>query len=478
MDSYRKKILDVALLTPSKRAIRINNNFWTYSDLADLVRKYDQELSCLGIGSSSRVALIGDSIPEIVCFFLSLQGVGATTYLISPHTQEREVDQITVEANVDWVIDQSNDFKPYAITRNNSDISLGTSEKPTIVFFTSGSSGTPKGVQITTRNMWSTLCSILKYLPLTNDEVVVSFSTIASDFGFYNILIPLCVGATAAYVNPYQSPSNILLQLKNVKASALHAFPPILEKLCRSDRTTKRLNTVSYICTSGQKLRRSSIIEVKKLFPNASLFLNYGLTECKRVLSLDPSQLPRRMESVGKPIPGVEVSLMDESNRVIREPFSIGELWVKSDQVMKGYLDPTIPSKTCLDKHPIDGEIWLNTGDLFYFDEGGYYYFLSRKSDLIQVDGRKVPIKNIEEKLMSSKLFTESIVINLGSFEKPKLIAAVTTKYKSERGLLDLANSLLSKVGALSSILTYQEIPKTPSGKFDLKKIELDAEIR
>ena len=161
----------------------------------------------------------------------------------------------------------------------------------------------------------------------------------------------------------------------------------------RNEHTSLR-----YITNTAAALPPSKILELQAAFPGVTLYSMYGLTETKRTLYLPPGQLSTRPGSVGVPIPGTEAWLEDESGQRLG-PGGTGELVVRGRHVMRGYWES--PEATAKRFRPGlgPGERLCYSGDLFRQDEEGFFYFISRKDDIIKCRGEKVAPKEVENVL-------------------------------------------------------------------------------
>jgi len=175
-------------------------------------------------------------------------------------------------------------------------------------------------------------------------------------------------------------------------------------------RTT--LENLRYISSTGDVFHVETIDELQSQIPTTSIYVMYGLTECKRVSILKPEEYLHHKGSVGRPIPGTTIRTVDEYGTSVRTG-EIGELVVYGNHIMRGYLNDRSATlmrfKTC----PIKNEICLFTGDLFHHDEDGYLYFEGRKQGFIKVRGKRLSPIQIERDLRGISGIDDAIVIGL-----------------------------------------------------------------
>jgi acyl-CoA synthetase (AMP-forming)/AMP-acid ligase II len=196
----------------------------------------------------------------------------------------------------------------------------------------------------------------------------------------------------------------------------------------------------------------------------------YGLTECKRVSYLPPECIDTKPGSVGIPMPGCEVRIVDEMGRPVKDG-QTGELIIRGDNVMQGYWnDPVLTDKTFL-KEMSTGEIWLWSGDLFRKDEEDFLYYVGRKDDLIKTKEERVSPKEIENIIAQNPDVEEVAVIGvpdelLGKAIKAFVVLKDSTFSTSNDIQKYCAEHL--EVNIVPRFIEFiKELPRTANGKID-----------
>ena len=165
----------------------------------------------------------------------------------------------------------------------------------------------------------------------------------------------------------------------------------------------RRALSLSKIALSGECLSKESACIIRKAFPTSKIYNVYGLTECSpRVCYLEPTQFDLIPESVGVPVLGVEIKILDEHLNELKYN-EHGYIYVKSKSLMQGYYNNSELTHNVI----IDG--WLKTGDIGYKDEKGYLYVLSRADDMINKGGMNIYPSEIENKLMELEQIKECL---------------------------------------------------------------------
>jgi amino acid adenylation domain-containing protein len=264
--------------------------------------------------------------------------------------------------------------------------------------YTSGSTGEPKGVMCDHSNVDFASDSIMSYLGSREDDIVLGVLPLSFDYGLYQLLMTFKCGGTLVLERSFAYPALILQRIQEERVTGFPGVPTIFAMLLRMDRSQFDLSSLRYITNTAAALSAAQVRGIQDAFPGATLFSMYGLTETKRTLYLPPDQLAVRPGSVGIPIPGTEAWLEDEAGRRLG-PGATGELVVRGRHVMRGYWEA--PEATAARYRPgaLPGERLCYSGDLFRTDAEGYFYFISRRDDIIKTRGEKVAPKEVENAL-------------------------------------------------------------------------------
>lgn len=209
--------------------------------------------------------------------------------------------------------------------------------------------------------------------------------------------------------------------------------------------------------------------ELHRILPGTDIFIMYGQTEASpRLTYLDPADLQRKAGSIGKPIPGVRITIRGE-NSTPCGPWEVGEIVAEGDNIMKGYWgDPEETARVLRS----DG---LHTGDMAWMDPEGYIYIVGRQSDIIKSGGHRICAKEIEEAILENPGVHEVAVVG----EKDEILGESVTAYvvAKEPGAIDpqaikqCCSERLPDFMVPRKVVILGELPKTISGK--IKKNEL-----
>ncbi len=348
------------------------------------------------------------------------------------------------------------------------------------LIYTSGSTGDPKGVMLTHSNMVTAARSITQYLENHPGDIILNYLPLSFDYGLYQVLMSVLIGGTIilekAFVFPYQAVGRII----DEKVTGLPVVPAMAALLLQLQDIGKcDFSSVRYITNTGQALPPSHIRDLQKAFKNASIYSMYGLTECKRVSYLPPSELSRRPLSVGKAIPNTETWLIDESGNKITRPWTVGELVIRGAHVMKGYWNKEEETSAVLKQGIYPGEKVLLSRDFFQMDEEGFLYFVSRKDDMIKSGAERISPKEIEDVLYEISGVSEVAVIGVPDpILGLALKAFVAVKQGSDlsvQQILDFCKQKLEHSRVPKMVEIRDSLPKSNSGKIRKKDLETES---
>jgi long-chain acyl-CoA synthetase len=343
--------------------------------------------------------------------------------------------------------------------------------------YTSGSSGSPKGVMLTHLNMVSAANSITQYLQNTPDDIIIDTLPLSFDYGLYQLLMTFKFGGTLVLEKGFVFPQQIIDIVVREKVTGWPIVPTIAAILLRLKNLEEHdFSRLKYITSTGQVFPPKHIARFRKIFPNAKIYSMYGLTECKRVSYLHPDELEKRPSSVGKAIPNTEAYIVDDGGSEIREAGKPGVLMVRGANVMKGYWN--LPEETARALLPgsLPGEKVLCTGDVFKKDEDGFLYFLGRKDDIIKTSGHMVSPKEVENVLCEMEDVSEAAVIGvkdevLGQAVKA-FVHLTDASRVSDEDIIRFCHEYLEDFAVPKYVRLCGPLPRTNSGKIDKRQLQ------
>lgn len=274
------------------------------------------------------------------------------------------------------------------------------------IIFTSGSTGKPKGVMISHQNIISNTDSIVKYLELKSDDILLVVLPFYYCFGLSLLHTHLKVGASIVLNNTFMFLGTVINDLKNYRCSSFSGVPSHYQMLLKKSKSFKRTSFphLKVVTQAGGKLHNIFIREFVESFPGINFIVMYGQTEATARLSYLPSNLVlKKNGSIGKAIPNVILKIIDKyGNEVDKE--EVGEIVAKGGNIMQGYYKDLDGTKAVMEYG------WLHTGDLAKMDNDGFVYIVAREKEIIKVGGKRISPKEIEEVILSVPLVVDCTI--------------------------------------------------------------------
>lgn len=337
-----------------------------------------------------------------------------------------------------------------------------------MLIYTSGSTGHPKGVMMTHRNVDAASQSIITYLGGRADDVVVNVLPLAFDYGLYQLLMSIRLGATLVLERSFAFPQALFEVMRRERVTGFPLVPTMAAMLLRmKDLEPGFLPDVRYLTNTAAALPAEHIAQLRALFPGARLFSMYGLTECKRCTYLPPEELDTRPGSVGIAIPNTEAFVVDADGQCV-PPGETGELVIRGPHVMQGYWRNPQATEAMLRPGPHPWEKVLYTGDLFRTDEDGFLYFVARKDDIIKTRGEKVAPKEVEAVLHACPGIVEAVVAGVPDPVLGQAVAAMVVRSSPElsaREVMAHCTRHLEDFMVPKLVVFRDELPRVDAGK-------------
>ncbi|MDR2926148.1 MAG: acyl-CoA ligase (AMP-forming), exosortase A system-associated [Azoarcus sp.] len=352
------------------------------------------------------------------------------------------------------------------------------------ILYTSGSTGLPKGVVLSHRNMVAGAKSVARYLENRCDDTLLTALPLSFDAGFSQLTTAFTVGARAVLLN-YLMPRDVLKAMEAERVTGLTAVPPLWIQLAQLAWPPGISEHLRYFSNTGGHLPHATLARLRTLLPSAKPYLMYGLTEAFRATYLPPEEIDRRPGSIGRAIPDSEVLVLREDGSECA-PDEPGELVQRGPLVGLGYWND--PEKTAERYKPLPPaagvrasgltmpEIAVFSGDTVRRDQDGFLYFIGRRDDMIKTSGYRVSPTEIEEILMGTGLVGECAAFGLPHDALGQSIAVVITP---AAGCADTPETLAARLSEkcqknMPSYMVPAKIevrqgmlPRNPNGKID-----------
>ena len=350
------------------------------------------------------------------------------------------------------------------------------------LLFTSGSSGEPKGVVLSHRNMIGNVSQFRVLLDATKDDVILASLPFFHSFGFtVTLWFPLIEGVRiVTYPNPLEAAKNAEL-IERHRITILLATPTFLRGYLRKARP-EQLRSVRLTITGAEKLPLDLARSFFERF-GKRVFEGYGLTETSPVVSVnlpepepkksgEAVQLSSRLGSTGKMAPGIAAEIRDpETDRKLSLHES-GMLWLRGPNIFEGYLND--PKRTA----EVLSHGWFKTGDLGRFDEDGFLFIEGRLARFSKIGGEMVPHETIEEKIAGALQLDSqhdrclAIVGVLDEVKGEALVLLSAMQIDLPKLRAQLKDAGVPNLWIPKMIRLVDAIPVLASGKLDLKRCQ------
>ncbi|KAA3652590.1 MAG: acyl-CoA ligase (AMP-forming), exosortase A system-associated [Proteobacteria bacterium] len=352
------------------------------------------------------------------------------------------------------------------------------------ILYTSGSTGLPKGVVLSHRNMVVAAESTAEFLALTQSDRLLAVLPLSFDYGLSQLTSAYAAGGSVVLME-YLLPRQVIKNIARHGVTGVSAVPPIWNQLAVLDWPQAAVDSLRYITTSGGVARQATLRSLRDKLPRTRVFKMYGLTEAFRSAYLCPEEIDQRPDSVGKAVPSARLCVVREDGSPCA-PGEPGELVHRGSLVAMGYWND--PERTRERFRPAPGqsaglvlpEIAVWSGDQMQMDEDGYLYFVSRKDEMIKTSGYRVSPTEVEEVVFASGLVAEAVALGV---PHPELGQAIVLLAHAGHGkalaaddLVNYCREQLPTYMIPSHVDVREELPKNPNGKVD--RAALLAEFR
>jgi amino acid adenylation domain-containing protein len=343
------------------------------------------------------------------------------------------------------------------------------------LIYTSGSTGKPKGVMHTHQSMVFAAESIAEYLRLSEVDRILCVLPLAFDYGLYQLLMAIRLGATLVLERSFTYPAQIFNRMHEQQVTVFPGVPTIYAMLLSMHAREKlQFPSVTRVTNTAAALPAAFQQQLREIFPNALIYRMYGLTECKRVCYLEPELADTKSESVGKAIPGTEVFLLTVDGEPV-PPGETGILHVRGPHVMLGYWKQPELTARMLKSGSLPGERVLCSQDWFRMDEEGFLYFVGRSDDIIKTRGEKVSPVEVENVLHGMPGIREAAVVGISDTLLGQVIRAYVALEPgtslSDKEIIKYCLTRLENFMVPKEIVFLPELPKTNTGKISKKTL-------
>jgi long-chain acyl-CoA synthetase len=470
-------------------AFKVDDLELSYEALDEAAGRVAALLAAKGVEPGDRVGLMMPNVPYFPALYYGILRAGAAVVPMNVLLKGREVAYYLSDSGArllfawhgfaeaaeggaagtgtEVVLVEPGPFERLLVEHDpQTEVAERAGEDTAVILYTSGTTGTPKGAELThgnlRRNAEITTGSLARF-----DENDVLLGALPLFHSFGQTCTMNCAVLTGAAVTmlPRFDPEQALEIIERDRVSVFQGVPTMYNALLHAERADATDVSCLRLCMSGGAAIPVELIRAFEEKFGCVILEGYGLSETSPVASFNHPDLERKAGSIGTPIEGVEMKLLDPLE-------GVGEIAIRGHNVMKGYWNR--PDATA---DAIDADGWFRTGDMAKVDEDGYFFIVDRKKDLIIRGGYNVYPREIEEVLYEHPAIQEAAVVGVADDALGEEVgAAVVLKKGQSVDADELRAWIKEQVAAYKyprRIWFLDELPKGPTGKVLKREIEV-----
>ncbi|GAC1538479.1 MAG: long-chain fatty acid--CoA ligase [Acidimicrobiales bacterium] len=477
--------------SPDHPALRLDDVMLTYKDLDETSARVAGILEANGVGPGDRVGIMLPNVPAFASCYYGILRVGAVAVPMNVLLKRREVafylgnsgaslifawsdfaeaaeagaaDAGTIHVSVDpatWdglLADATP--RPDVVERADDDTA--------VILYTSGTTGTPKGAELTHANLMSNIKVASELFDTSSDDVILGALPLFHVFGqTCGLNVSVKVGGCLTLI-PRFDPAKALEMVARDKVTVFQGVPTMFAAMLHlPDADSYDVTTLRQCASGGAAMPLEVMRGFEEAF-NCIILEGYGLSETSPVASFNHPDKERKPGSIGTPIAGVKMKIMDDQGNDLGVG-EVGEIVIQGPNVMKGYWQ--LPEAT--DAAIVDG--WFHSGDLGKTDDDGYFFIVDRKKDMIIRGGYNIYPREIEEVLYEHPAVREAAVLGVpDAMLGEEVGAAVVLKEGATASAEEIRDHVKAQVAAYKyprHVWFIDELPKGSTGKILKREI-------
>lgn len=488
------RLLHTCQQYPQSPALVFNDREITYAQLQELISRLSSGLKKIGVKPGDRVMVALENSPEFVVAFYALLQLGATFVPIDPLYTVYEISPLVRETSPALAICSTSNLPSFLevarewpftkgiVTTGDAHTSLPEvysyeelikssppdenmsqqREDVAEIIYTPGNTGIPKGVMLTHHNLYSCAVTFAEFCHFTpQDRALLVAPAYRSSVQSCVLNAPLLSGATVVILEKWPGTSQVLKLLVEEQITFFYGPPTFYALLLKEQENHKHLSALRIAYSSGGQLPLSLYHAFAQKF-GVEIIEGYCLTEATSIVCSNPLQGPKKPGSVGLPLPGTQVKIVDYEGRTL-PPGQVGEIVVKGPGIMKGYFGQPEQTRWVLRNG------WLHTEDLGYMDKDGYVYILDRKKNIIIKGGHSIDPREVEDVLYQHPQVLETVVVGVPDPVMGEEVMALVMLRENQRAnpseLQAFCAQRLAPYKVPGKIQFVSDLPKTTSGK-------------
>ena len=482
---------------PDHPLCHISDLTFSYAQVDEISGRVATALLGLGLRRGDKVAVQLPNLPQFLFTYFAILKAGLVMVPLNPLLKSAEVEYQLTDSEAKLLItfemfaagafegavraggvptyvvnlpgnsDRPEGTKHYDelyFAEDTGEIEPASADDTAVIIYTSGTTGKPKGAELTHSQLYMNCTIAGELFGFRDDDVGVAVLPFFHVFGLSSVLnTTVRFGGTLVLVPRFER-EPVLDAIERHRCTICSGVPTMYVTLLQADLTGRDLSSLRVGISGGAAIPGEVIRAFEEKFPGVVILEGYGLSETASTTTFNISAEQRKMASIGKPIWGVEVRLVDDQGEPLPPgPEHIGEIVIRGHNVMKGYYGKPAATAEAFK----DG--WFHTGDLAYADEDGYLFIVDRKKDMLIRGGYNVYPREIEEVLFAHPAVAEAAVIG-----KPdervgeEVLAYVVPKPGAEADPDDIIAYARERLAAYKyprEVRVVADLPKGPTGK-------------
>ena len=504
-----------ALRDANHEALVCGDQRFDYAAFAERVARLANGLKSVGVARGDRVAVYLRPSVELPCALFAVSQAGGVFVPIHHGLFPDQVAHIIRDSgakaiitdglrwqSLDAVLAQTPDLRFGAVVdsvepalallsydveslHDQSPATVGaessTEKDLAAILYTSGSTGRPKGVMLSHANILAGAAIVADYLSITEQDRILAALPLSFDAGLNQLTSSVLQGGTTVMIE-FRFGRDIVRALAKEAITGLAGVPSLWSLLAQPSSGLGKtpLPSLRYITNTGGALPQNVLAQLRRVLPDAEVFLMYGLTEAFRSTYLPPEDLGRRPGSMGKAIPNTEILVLNEEGEICA-PGEVGELVHHGPTVSLGYWGHPELTEQVLRPHPFPPaggaapDRVCYSGDLVRRDEDGFLYFVGRRDNQIKSAGFRISPTEVEDVICKVAAVRQAAVV--GVLDPVLGQSLVAFAIPEEGAELTPSEILVKCSGAMprhmvpKRIELVDELPLTSSNKVDYPKL-------
>jgi long-chain acyl-CoA synthetase len=483
---------------PDQIAIRFGRHEISYERFLDAVGRFCRGARDLGLEPGDRAAVMLPNLPQFTISYFGLLKLGATVIPVNTQLKDVEIRYLLEDSEAKALVVWEG-YLPYALRaaqgletchqvivlgdqvpegcQDFTEMLAGSTPdferaeldatSTAVVFYTAGTTGRPKGAEITHQNLVANTYVLWEIFQMRREDRVLAVLPLFHPFGQYVVQnIPLAAGAAMVLLPEFDA-AEVLRVLREQEITVFAGLPPMYHALAEAAQENVSLPKLRLCLSSGGPLHDRTRESFKEKFEH-EIAQGYGLSEVSPLVTINWWARTNKAGSVGLPVRGMEVRIVDHAGNRL-PPGEVGEILVRGPSVMKGYLNRPAATREVMQ----DG--WFRTGDLGRLDADGYLYLVDRKKDLISKAGFNVYPREVEAFLLGHPKIQDCCVVGVPDGphgeEVKACIVLKPNQRMTQQEVIDYCRDRMAVYKCPSIVEFYDRLPRSSTGRILKSKL-------